>query len=70
MKPHEERVIHEKYELDEKINRLVDFMNKAVYPTLDVFEQRRLIMQRDAMKQYSIILGERIQAFQKTETFE
>lgn len=62
--PHQERVIAEKAELDEKAHKLSDFIgNNPVFDTLDPMEQERLKVQNDIMWQYSEILGKRIAAF-------
>ncbi len=64
MSPHQERVVAEKAELDEKARKLSDFIgNSSVFPTLDPAEQERLREQNDVMWQYSEILGRRIAAF-------
>lgn len=64
MQPHQQRVVDEKAELDEKAKRLSDFIsNSDIFPTLDEAEQERLKEQSDVMRQYSEILGARIAAF-------
>ena len=64
MKPHQERVVTEKAELDEKRTRLISFIGtNATYRTLDQVDQFRLNRQLEAMTLYSNILGERIAAF-------
>ena len=58
------RVINEKKELDEKINKLKDFIiNNPIFKTLLKEEQSRLNKQYDIMVEYSKILSERINAF-------
>ena len=61
--PHQERVVKEKEELDEKLEKLLRFFMGDVYKKLDEAEQDRLSNQATAMKRYSDILGERIAAF-------
>lgn len=63
MKPHQERVIQEKLELDEKRNKLQAFIDGDVFKTIDGTEQLRLRQQIWVMGLYSQILGERIAAF-------
>lgn len=63
MQPHEQRVIVEKSELDEKIEKLESFMGKDFILTLPDDEQLRLTQQLTAMKHYSDILGDRINHF-------
>jgi hypothetical protein len=62
---HQERVVTEKKELDEKIVKLHKFCfggGKTIL-TIDPAERDRLESQYTAMKQYSDILGKRIAAF-------
>jgi len=63
MKPHQERVVIEKAELDEKRKKLTVFLGGDVWRGLDELEQSRLNRQLEAMTLYSNILGERIAAF-------
>ena len=63
MKPHQERVVTEKNELDDKRQKLTAFIGGEVYRTLDAVEQSRLNRQLEAMTLYANILGERIEAF-------
>lgn len=63
MQPHQERVIAEKAELDEKIGKLQTFGAGPVFHSLPVEEQERLHAQFSVMQDYSSILGERIAAF-------
>ena len=63
MKPHQERVVIEKTELDEKRKKLTAFIGGDVYRTLGDLEQSRLNRQLEAMTLYSNILAERISAF-------
>ena len=63
MKPHQQRVVTEQNELDEKRDKLIKFIGGDIYRTLDAVEQSRLNRQLEAMSLYSNILGERIAAF-------
>ena len=64
MQPHQQRVVDEKTELDQKAMALSNFIGKSpVFETLDPVEQERLKEQNDVMWQYSEILGQRIAAF-------
>ena len=65
MQPHQERVVTEKKELDEKIDKLVAFLAGKTFSTLAEDEQMRLIDQKNVMQQYSEILRARIAAFTK-----
>lgn len=67
MKPHQERVVQEKKELDEKATKLSEFIGtNPVFLTVDAAEQERLKEQCEIMWQYSEILGSRIAAFETT----
>ena len=62
--PHQQRVLAEKAELDEKATALGNFIGDSpIFDTLDDAEQKRLREQNDVMWQYSEILGARIAAF-------
>lgn len=64
MHPHQERVVAEKKELDEKLEKLSNFIFKGdLFGTLDNKEQDRLRRQYTFMHGYSDVLGERITAF-------
>ena len=64
MQAHQERVIAEKAELDDKLSKLTTFLTGSVFASLDKGEQARLIEQEAVMIQYSGILAARIAAFQ------
>lgn len=61
--PHQQRVIGEKIQLDDKLEKLTAFLESPRYAALDSGEQHRLSIQVNAMRTYSRILGERIAAF-------
>jgi hypothetical protein len=63
MKPHQERVVEEKKDLDGKIDRLKVFVGGETFNTLDEDEQDLLEEQLGIMHDYSRILGERIAGF-------
>ena len=64
MQPHQERVVAEKAELDEKLGKLVEFIKGAeIFTQLPEAERGRLVRQADVMRDYSNILRERIAAF-------
>ena len=60
---HQQRVITEKAELDEKLSKLTAFYDTEIYRNLNPDEQARLTKQADIMAEYSCILGDRIAAF-------
>jgi hypothetical protein len=61
--PHQQRVVDEKAELDDKHAKLRAFFDTATFAGLEPGEQDRLRTQSDAMSVYSAILGQRIAAF-------
>jgi hypothetical protein len=61
--PHQIRVVAEKRELDERLQRLVAFMGTATFAELPEAERARMTRQRDVMTELSAVLGERIDAF-------
>ena len=63
MQPHQQRVVEEKTELDEKIRKLGSFLTTSMFKDLPGDEQTRLSSQWGIMMSYSRILGERIAAF-------
>jgi hypothetical protein len=63
MQPHQQRVVDEKAELDERLAKLVDFTRTSIFAGLDAEERNRLDQQAATMAMYSDILGDRIAAF-------
>lgn len=63
MQPHQQRVVDEKAELDERLAKLRGFIGSDIFLNLDAAEQVRLRMQAVHMAAYSKVLGERIEAF-------
>jgi hypothetical protein len=66
MEPHQERVVAEKKELDEKLAKLETFIFRGQGKWFDVPDAERLRMTKQYchMMDYSRVLGERIAAFQ------
>jgi hypothetical protein len=63
MQPHQERVVVEKKELDDKREKLGSFIGGNIFLTLPTEERDRLQQQAIVMTTYSDILGQRIAAF-------
>jgi hypothetical protein len=63
MLPHQERVVAEKADLDEKREKLITFIGTNLYQTLPEDERHRLSEQCHFMNGYSKVLGDRITAF-------
>lgn len=61
--PHQQRVMAERHDLDDKLSKLAAFINTAQFSTLPGAEQARMRTQAVAMRTYSEILAERIAAF-------
>lgn len=66
MQPHQQRVVEEKTELDEKIMKLGAFVlqRSSVFDKLEIAERIRLMRQLSIMQLYSQVLEERISAFE------
>ncbi len=63
MAPHQQRVVTEKTELEEKLFKLDAFRKTEFFAKLAPEEQGRLNRQHSIMEQYSQVLTERIAAF-------
>ena len=64
MQPYEQRVLDEKRDLDDKLEKITNFIEQSpVFKRLDAFDCSLFTQQREAMLRYSIILGERIARF-------
>lgn len=65
LQPHQQRVVTEKNDLDEKLTKLSTFLQHKDFETIvkDHAERNRLIRQEQIMKEYSEILGQRVAAF-------
>ncbi|KAA9168429.1 hypothetical protein F3K36_22030 [Delftia sp. BR1] len=61
--PHQQRVLAEKTELDDRSTKLQAFFSNPIFSGLPADEQDRLQKQAIAMQAYSEVLGERIAAF-------
>jgi hypothetical protein len=63
MQPHQQRVVDEKVELDDKAEKLNKFFSTGTFNGLPLDERQRLRNQLATMYEYSNILAERIAAF-------
>ena len=64
MQPHQQQVVNEKKELDEKLDNLKVFIKMSpIFKNLPADERGRLGKQFDVMVEYSSILSQRIAAF-------
>jgi hypothetical protein len=65
MQPYQKRVVEEKEQLDEKIKKLQFFIVEGdIFPNLPTTEKRRLHDQLEIMRRLSMVLLERIEAFE------
>lgn len=60
MEPHVERMVVEKVELEEKVKKLLDFVNTPIYQELDEQTKGLLAIQGRAMQTYLECLQLRI----------
>jgi len=71
LQPYQLRVIAERTALGSKLSKLLVFLGSPTFKDLSEAEQERLSKQAGFMRQYSEILGERIEAFsQRSEINE
>ena len=63
MKPHEQRVVAEKADLDERIAKLDAFIAAEMFKTIDAEDRGLLLAQRHYMSHYSQALALRIARF-------
>ena len=61
--PHQQRVVDEKAELDDRRAKLANFYSSPIFLGLPESEQSLLLLQGVAMRTYAEILGERIAGF-------
>jgi hypothetical protein len=63
LQPHQQRVVDEKRDLDERLQKLMTFTCTPTFAALPRAERDRLADQADIMAKYSEVLGMRIAAF-------
>lgn len=62
--PHQQRVVDELQQLQNKLTALRNFIDRApLYQRLDDAEKQRLRLQAGYMAGYAAVLGDRIEAF-------
>lgn len=64
--PWQQRVVEEKAQLDDRLEKLTAFAKTDTFAQLPVAEQDRLTKQHNIMTSYSLVLEERIQNFAKS----
>ena len=60
----QDRVIAEKVDLDEKVGKLIEFIDSAAFAETSPYEQNLLVRQKEIMQDYSRVLDQRIATFQ------
>ncbi|MEQ4907360.1 crAss001_48 related protein [Proteus vulgaris] len=63
MQPHQQRVVDEKSELDDKITKLAAFTGGDIFKSLEHLDQELLSQQLVHMRNYSETLSLRIERF-------
>lgn len=63
MQPHQQRVIDEKVELGEKLEKLLSFIQTDFYKNLPEAERELLFYQSEVMEDYFKTLEQRIELF-------
>ena len=64
LQPHQQRVVEEKQQLDDRIQKLTAFIeSNPTFGTLDGSEQFDMHQQLNSMEQYAAALGRRIARF-------
>jgi len=63
LEPHQQRVVAEKVELDDRLTKLKAFLETDRFKSLDPAEQDRMHAQANAMARYFGVLAARIAAF-------
>ena len=69
LKPHEQRVVLERDELYERVEKLCEFFNSPAFLGLSLSERELLVEQRMAMSLYCEILNDRISGFDPAADF-
>lgn len=60
---HQRRVIAEQVDLENKVNKLEAFLENPLFDGLPECEQKRLVLQLDAMKVYLSVIAMRVKDF-------
>lgn len=64
LQPHQQRVVDEKSELDEKLEKLASFIQEnPIFEKLEEEDKDLLLLQQSSMAEYSVILSKRIARF-------
>lgn len=63
LQPHQQRVVEERTELEEKMGKLQAFITGNKFEFVPDDEQGRLVLQHHIMNAYALVLEQRIAAF-------
>ena len=63
LQPHQQRVVAERTELDDKLGKLQAFITGAKFDSVPDAEQGRLVLQHHIMTALALVLEQRIAAF-------
>jgi len=63
LQPHQQRVIEERAELEDKLGKLQAFIAGERFAAVPDAEQGRLVLQHKLMESYALVLEQRIAAF-------
>ena len=63
LQPHQQRVMEERADLEEKLGKLQAFITGERFSSLPDAEQGRLVLQHHVMLAYALVLEQRIEAF-------
>jgi hypothetical protein len=63
MQPHQQRVVDEKNELGERLEKLLAFLQADLYKSLSEQERELLFFQSQVMEDYYEVLEQRIELF-------
>ena len=63
LQPHQQRVVEERAELEDKLGKLQAFITGERFASVPDAEQGRLVLQHKLMESYALVLEQRIAAF-------
>ncbi len=64
LEPHQYRLLNERADLRDRLERLLEFIHCPAFPCVDPAEQKRLRLQADHMGEYLNVLNERVEAIE------
>ena len=67
MQPHQQRVVDEKEQLGERLEKLIAFLTTDLYKALPEREQELLYFQSRVMEDYYEVLQQRVELFKESK---